>query len=756
MYLAIFTSILAGLLCTPLAILLAHKLSFYDRPNPTNSHKQSTPLLGGLGILGGLFGGIGLFLWPGPGASAFEPHGITALSEFAIPLAVAMVSSAVIGLVDDLGTLKPPQKMLGLLPGAIIAGLLWPEPLSIGLWALFIIGFLFVTNAVNLLDTMDGLTGVMTATSALGFGLMALSVGSVGAAIAAGALAGACVAFLFFNWRFILPAAIFPGDMGSLAIGSGLFVFMAYLFQQAGTSADHVAVFLPLALVSVNALLTVYIRKRNGYRALARTKDHISERLYRAGVPRWEVTAGVGGANLIIVAAGTVAWTSESAIAEIVPIGLGIMALAALAYYSTALDLPAEDAPRYREDRICRIITRLDVGGPSQHCVYLANSLEDFGLHTILLHGNIDPDREESMEYLAEQEGVDTYRIPDLQREIRPLADLRAFWHLYLALRRMRPHIVHTHHAKAGAIGRIAAALCNVPIIVHTFHGISLRDYFGPIKNRIFLTVEQICARVSTALIATGPNDRDELVELGVAADEKFVVIPLGLPLQGLADAAENKEGQLRDELGIRDDELLVVYIGRFVPIKNVPAFIDMAANVLDQRDDVRFVLFGEGPLRNKLQQQAEDLGISDRVSFCGVTDTIERVYADADLVVLCSRREGMSLVMMESLAAAAPVVSTQVGDVTNSVIDGVTGRLVPPGDTEALSEEVLQALDNMTESRRMARAGQKHVLNSFSVEALSKRLHALYNALIHDEPYTDPVPVQLEEVGDEALKIGK
>jgi len=718
----------AGLLLTPLAAALSRRIGLYDRPCAAKLHSHATPLLGGLAVLGAMLAGTWL-------AASGSP--------ILAPLPSAMILAAVAGLIDDVKAVKPLWKLLSLLPAAIAALLLWPQPLPVPLVSipLFILGFLFVSNAVNLLDTIDGLTGLMTAISAAAMGTMALSAGLSGLSAAAFAMSGACIAFLFFNWRLILPAAVFLGDMGALALGAGLFVLVVYLLQHAVTGADYLSALLPVGLVMANALHTVYVRKRDGVGALARTKDHISERLYRCGLPRWEVTVWLSLVTLVSSAAGVVAWVSASQPVEIVAIAAGVVAIGYTCIHSMRLRPPPEGTPRYQERTICRIITRLDVGGPSQHCVFLCAGLNEMGWCSYLLHGNIDPTQESSMEYLLEREGVEAYRIPTLRRDVRPLADLRALWCTYRVIRRLRPQIVHTHHAKAGTVGRIAAALSEVPIILHTYHGISLRDYFGPISNRIFLSLEQICGRASSALIAIGPNDREELVELRVAAADKFVTIPLGLPLQRFADIGQLR-GPMRDELRVTEDQRLVVLIGRMVPIKNASAFIDMAASVLRVRPDVRFLLVGDGPLRAELEAQAENLGIRESVRFYGVTREVQKVYAAADLVVLSSKREGMPVTIMEALAAGVPVVTTRVGNVTNMVIDGVTGRLVPPNDTTALTQAVLAALNDREGSLEMARAGQRRVLQYFSLEVLADRIHALYTALTSQTDYVDPHPL--------------
>ena len=720
---------IAALLLTPLATQLALRVGLCDKPSKMKRHRQPTALLGGLAVVSAMF--LGMWL---------------AAPEFPLLAAVtaSMTLAALVGLVDDARSVAPKWKLLGLLPAPIVAILLWPEPILTPLVSIpvFVLGFLFVSNAVNLLDTVDGLTGLMTAVSAAALGIMALHTGLSGLAAVAFAMSGACMAFLFFNWRPLHSAAIFLGDMGTLAVGAGLFVITTYLVAHAETPLDAVAALLPIGLVTGNVFHTFYARWRIGERLLSRAHEHTSERLHRSGMPRVEVTLWLGTVTLLSSAAGVIAWISTSLAVVIISLSIGVAAILYLFYYSLRLKLPEDGAPWHREKTICRIITRLDVGGPSQHCVHLCEELKHTGWRSYLLHGNIDPRQETSMEYLLEGKSFESYRIPTMQREVRPLADLRAFIQIYRFIRRLRPQIVHTHHAKAGTMGRIAAALCQVPIVIHTYHGISLRDYFGPLKNSLFLAIEKICGSVSTALISTGPNDCEELIQMGVAPREKFVLLPLGLPFQHFADAVEHKRGQMRRELGMADRDLLVIYAGRLVPIKRPSEFVAMAAAVLQQRDDIRFVLLGEGPLRPELEQQIADLQVGDRVILYGVTDDMERVYADSDLFVLCSQREGMALVVMEALAAGVPVVATNVGDVASSVIHDVTGRLVAPGDTEALVAAVMTALDDREGSLRMAQVGQHHVLHSFSLEALVARIGALYTTLLTDSEYRDPRPL--------------
>ncbi len=735
---AFVISLLAAVVFTPLTILLARRTGACDRPSSGKLHGRVTPLLGGLSVLA---------------AAAFASWTVGVDWRVLEPLCVGMGLIALIGLVDDVRPLRPSLKMGAMIPAGIIPILLWPAETPPLWWAapLFMIGFVCVTNAVNLLDTMDGLTGLMTGISATAFGLMLVFAGHTDLGVAALAIAGACIGFLFFNWRFIHPALIFLGDMGALALGAGLFVLAAHLAQSVASVLDYAAIALPVALVVINTPLTMAIRLRKGLGPLSRSKDHISERLYMRGVPRWEITAWLGLVNLIAAAAGVIAWLAVSPVIEAVVIVVGIAPVLYLAWYSTKLELPAEGTPPFVPRRVCRIITRLNVGGPSQQCVYLTKTLRDLGWETYLITGVVDTTTEDSMECLAEQEGVEFIRVPAMGADPNPITDLRALWQTYLVLRRLRPQIVHTHHAKAGTIGRLAAALTNTPIIVHTHHGISLIDYFGPVKNTIFLTIERFAASVATVLIAIGENDRADLIRLRVAPPERFVVIPLGLPLERLADPGLIR-GELRARLSITNDTRLIVYAGRLVPIKDIPVLIRATAELVKQRPDVHVALFGDGPLRSELEDLAKELGVADAITFCGTTHHLETAYADADLVALCSKREGMPVVIMEAMAAGRPVLSTDVGNVRSLITDGVTGRLVPSGDSEALAAAMLAALDDPEHSMAMARAGQQHVLSAFSIETLTQRINALYEAQIAGDAYCDPQAIaQVEQAAGPA-----
>src|SRR5262245_22558016 len=230
----------------------------------------------------------------------------------------------------------------------------------------------------------------------------------------------------------------------------------------------------------------------------------------------------------------------------------------------------AETRHSARGIRVLRIFSRLNIGGPSVHVILLTAGLRARGYETRLVVGQEAP-REGNLLDLANEKGVDCVPLPGLGREVRPLSDFRALRAIYAMIREFRPAIVHTHTAKAGLLGRLAARLARVPVVVHTYHGHVLRGYFGKLKTVAYRTLEKRCARFSDALIAVSEAVRQDLDKLGVAPADRIRVIPLGLELAPLTGRLPR--GGLRRESGVPEDVPLVGIVGRLVPVKDVGTF---------------------------------------------------------------------------------------------------------------------------------------------------------------------------------------
>ncbi len=385
--------------------------------------------------------------------------------------------------------------------------------------------------------------------------------------------------------------------------------------------------------------------------------------------------------------------------------------------------------PASRPIRIMRIIARLNIGGPAIHVTLLTERLSPPDFESLLVCGTIGPG-EGDMTYLARERGIAPVIIPALGRELSPLRDIRTLITLWRLMRRFRPDVVHTHTAKAGFVGRLAAWLARVPVRVHTYHGHVLQGYFGPAKTRLFLALERFTARLSDRLITISPALREELaVRFRIAPPEKFAVVPLGLELAPFAHMPR-RSGHFRAQHNIPPDVPLIGIVGRIVPIKNHALFLQAAALVRDRLPAAHFVIVGDGDLRREVEDQVNRLGLRPAVTFTGWVQDLKPVYSDLDALVISSNNEGTPVSLIEALAAGVPVISTAVGGVPDLLRQGEWGRLVPPGDALALAEALIGTLDQQ-ESPSEIRA---QVVATYDIERLCDDLATLYRRLLAEK----------------------
>jgi glycosyltransferase involved in cell wall biosynthesis len=389
--------------------------------------------------------------------------------------------------------------------------------------------------------------------------------------------------------------------------------------------------------------------------------------------------------------------------------------------------------------RIVRIVARLNVGGPAVHILNLMEALDPERFRNHLITGLPGP-REGDMSYLAIQKGIEPEVIPELSRDISPLDDALALRKLIRTLRRHRPHIVETHTAKAGAVGRLAAYLTGLagppaPAIMHVFHGHVFHSYFGPVKTRAFITIERALARITDRIITISPAQYRDITETyRIARPEKTVVVPLGLKLQPFARARQTSVGQFRRAFGLPSDAPLVGFVGRLAPVKNPNLFIEAARLTLQQTPETYFALVGDGKLRPELERRVEALGLTKHVVFTGWQEDMPATYADLDVMALTSLNEGTPVTVIEALAAGVPVVATAVGGVPDVVTDRRTGLLVPSGDIEAVAQGMLKLLRNPEYARHLAREGQLEVLERFDLTRLAADMESLYRTVLEEK----------------------
>lgn len=380
--------------------------------------------------------------------------------------------------------------------------------------------------------------------------------------------------------------------------------------------------------------------------------------------------------------------------------------------------------------KIVRLITRLNIGGPSIHAITLSAELPGEGFHTTLVCGQPGP-HEGDMTQLASGRGCNPVVISSLKRSIRPVDDLVSLFRIIGLIRRERPDIIHTHMSKAGALGRVAALFCGNVKTVHTFHGHVLSDYFSKFRTRLYLLLERWLARRTERLVALSESQREELLRrYRIGRSTQYTVIPLGLDLERFS-AVDSLRGYLRKELAIPSEAPVIAIVGRLVPIKDHFLFLDVARRVLDERGDSVFLIVGDGPLRAELEARTREMGFGNNCRFLGWRRDLERVYADADVVVLTSRNEGTPVSLIEAAASGKPVVATNVGGVKDVVKDGSSGLLAGSRDPRKIAGLILGLIGDMSRAKEMGRAGRKFVCDRFDKKRLLGDMARLYTKIM-------------------------
>ena len=373
-----------------------------------------------------------------------------------------------------------------------------------------------------------------------------------------------------------------------------------------------------------------------------------------------------------------------------------------------------------RPIRILRIIARMNVGGPAWQVSVLTRGLDEHRFESRLVVGDVG---EGEADFIALRDPeLPVLKIPALGRSVRFGGDLRAFVAIRRAIRDYRPDIVHTHTAKAGVLGRLAAATCRVPVRVHTFHGHVLHGYFNRWVTRLVRIVEGLLARRTTALVAVGERVRDELLGAGIGRSDQYVVIPPGVALEARPDRVSARNG-----LGLPLNRPLVLFVGRLTAVKRPDRLIEAMALVLDTRPDAVLAIAGEGELLEETRSRAEPLGES--VRFLGWQRDIAGLYAAADCMVLTSDNEGMPVTLIEAAMAGVPSVTTDVGSAREVVLDGVTGLVVAP-DAAAVADGLVRLLDNDLR-HRMGAAARARAEAEFDTRRLITDHESLYERLV-------------------------
>ena len=378
---------------------------------------------------------------------------------------------------------------------------------------------------------------------------------------------------------------------------------------------------------------------------------------------------------------------------------------------------------------IHRVIARMNIGGPAMHVVHLTKGLSTGYFKTRLIAGEVE-DTEGDMRYYAEERGVEIVHVRQMARSLRPWQDFRTFLTLYRMFRREKPWIVHTHTAKAGAVGRLAAWFARVPIRIHTYHGHVLgADYFSGSRTGMFLRVERMLAKITRRLVVLTASQADEMADdLHIAPRDKFAVIPLGLDLGRFArtdhEAARDKA---RQELGLTPTQPVIGAIGRLVPVKNHDLLLYAHALLCERMDPApKLVVVGSGERSGELKRLSARLELSDHILWLGWRDRLEDILPAMDVLALTSHNEGTPVAVIEAMAADVPVVARAVGGVAEVLDSGRLGRLVWEAEPEAMADALQQIIEEGPEPASVE-AARRYALDHFCVERLLHDVKGLY-----------------------------
>ena len=393
--------------------------------------------------------------------------------------------------------------------------------------------------------------------------------------------------------------------------------------------------------------------------------------------------------------------------------------------------------------KILRIHNRLIVGGPS-HNVTLLTAYLSPEFETKLLVGKKDAD-EKDASYIAEQLGLVPVEISEMRRSVLPFYDIIAYFKIKKIIKAYKPDIVHTHASKAGAIGRLAAKSCKVPLIVHTFHGHVFHSYFHSFLSAIIVRAERFLAKKANAIVAISDSQKHELAAVyKIAPAEKIFVVPLGFNLDKYGVDHDTKRILFRNKYGFDKTDIVVGIIGRIVPVKNHDMFLEVAALVKAKSNkNVRFAIIGDGESRQLVETKAKQLNMSYSyyitdpklkadVMVTSWETEIDQALAGLDVVVLTSHNEGTPVSLIEAQSAYKAVVSTNVGGVEDIVLHGETGYITEVGETEKFADYVNTLLEDCELRKTMGKKGHDHVVQLYSRQRLIKDMRNLYLSFLN------------------------
>lgn len=375
--------------------------------------------------------------------------------------------------------------------------------------------------------------------------------------------------------------------------------------------------------------------------------------------------------------------------------------------------------------KVAHVVTRLDLGGAQQNTLYTVRRLDPARFEAVLICGEggyLDAE-------VRADAGVRAIFLDSLRREVSPLWDLLALLELWKTFRAERPDVVHTHSSKAGILGRLAAALAGVPVVIHTYHGFGFHDRQPAPVKAAYVLLERLCRPLTTRLIYVSRSNAEYAERHGLGAAERALIIRSGIRLGDFP--AKTDAAKLKMSAGIGMHKPLVVCVGNLKPQKNAGDFLAAAAKASAKVPEARFVYLGDGPQRRPLQARAFALGLGDVVHFLGWRRDGAQWLAAADVFALTSLWEGLPRSLVEAMASGVPPVCYATDGVVDVLRDGENGFLTAPGDVDAFAARLVALLTDEPLRRRLGAAALASIGPEFDIDGMVRSQEKLYSALI-------------------------
>ena len=383
--------------------------------------------------------------------------------------------------------------------------------------------------------------------------------------------------------------------------------------------------------------------------------------------------------------------------------------------------------------KILRIINRFNIGGPTYNATFLTKFMSD-EFETLLI-GGLPEENEANSLHILKAYGVEPLLIPELKREPNLKSDRLALKKIKTIIQEFKPDIVHTHASKAGAIGRKAAFSCNVPVVLHTFHGHVFHSYFGKIKTSIFKNIERYLAKRSTGIIAISSLQKNELCEEHkITTSKKIEVIPLGFDLQKFQDNYPENRIDVRKEHDISEDTIAICITGRLAPVKDHFFFLDVIEELVTLTDrKIKIFIVGDGELRTEINTRVgllQKKGVN--IVMTSWVFDISRFNAGMDIMCLTSKNEGTPVSLIEAQASNLPVISTDVGGVSDIVSQNETGFIISRKDKREFVKKLKILVEDDELRNKMKTKGWEHVHLKFSYKRLASDMESYYKKLLN------------------------